>query len=282
MPDVHQKMKTNRLVLTGAKVEEPLDPLRTGMPALDSIHDAKVRFKATPKGPTYRILKTTEVDSYETTPTAQALTKALRGRRAPAPAAIAAAVRLKPLAGENFAGSERKGAKLSIAAAPTEKFNDVSKLIDSLTSVDVMSKISISTSSSSNRVQQENRNVHVTGLLYAASREPDNDFHLIVGRDLKAVPEMYMTMVVSGLPWADSPAFGSLKTARTAYGKFFGNNLPGACYDFYDPPIPIQIDGSLFFNAPHSLGQWPGPPSLKSRMPTIWEVHPISHVKLGP
>jgi len=282
MPDVYQKIKTKRLVLTGAKAEELLDPLRTGMPALDSIYDDKVRFKPTPKGPTYRILKTTEVDSYETTPTALALTKALRGKNRPTPAAIAAALSHKPLAGENFVGSARKEVRLSLATARTEQFSDVSKLISSLPSVDAMVTLSTQTNPSSNRAQQEKRNIHVAGFLYAASREADNDFHLIVGRDLKAAPEMYMTMVVSGLPSANSPAFGSLNTARTAYEEFFGKNLPGAGYHFYHPPIPVQIDGSLFFNTTHSTGQQTGPPSLKSRMPTIWEVHPISSVKLGP
>jgi hypothetical protein len=145
-----------------------------------------------------------------------------------------------------------------------------------------MVKLNIPTSPNSNRVVQEKRNVHVTAFLYAASREADNDFHLIVGRDPKAVPEMYMTMEVSGLPPTNSPAFGSLSTARAAYEKFFAKNLPGATYDFYHPPIPVQVDGSLFFDATHSTGQVPGPPSLKSRMPTIWEVHPVSAIKLGP
>lgn len=91
-----------------------------------------------------------------------------------------------------------------------------------------------------------------------------------------------MTMEVSGLPPAGSPAFGALNAARTAYKNFFGAaNLPGAGYHFYQPPIPVQIDGSLFFDATHSTGQAPGPPSLKSRMPTIWEVHPVTNIKLG-
>jgi hypothetical protein len=283
MPDVRKKTRTNRLLLTGAKAKQPLDLLRPGMPALDSIHDDSVTFKSTPKGRTYRILKTTEVDSYETTPTAMALGKVLKGKKAPAPAAIAAAVKRKHPGGDNFTGQARKAAKLSIAAAPTENFRDVSKLIASLPALDAMVKLNIPTTANSNRVQQEKRNIHVSGFLFAASAEADNDFHLIVGRDPKAGQEMYMTMEVSGLPPANSPAFGPLNTARTAYKQFFGTkNLPGAGYNFYQPPIPVQIDGSLFFDATHSTGQAPGPPSLKSRMPTIFEVHPITKIKLGP
>lgn len=78
------------------------------------------------------------------------------------------------------------------------------------------------------------------------------------------------------------PAFGDLNAARTTYKNFFrANNLPGAGYHFYHPPIPVQIDGSLFFDESHATGQAPGPPSLKSRMPTIWEVHPITNIRLG-
>jgi hypothetical protein len=262
MPNVRKKTRTKRLMLTGAQAKQALDPLRPGMPALDSIHDDSVTFKSKPKGPTYRILRTTEVDSYETTPTAKALGNALKGKKAPAAAAIAAALKTKLPGDDNFAGQARRAAKLSIAAAPTENFSDVSKLINSLPTVDSMVKLNIPTTTNSNRVQQENRNVHVSGFLFAASREADNDFHLIVGRDPNATQEMYMTMQLSGLPPAGSPAFDPLNTARSAYKQFFNTqNLPGAGYDFYQPR---------------------GPPSLKSRMPTIFEVHPITKIKLGP
>jgi hypothetical protein len=293
MLDIDKKTRTNRLQLTDKKARQPLEPLRTGMPALDSIHDDSVTFKA--KGRTYRILKTTEVDSYENTPTALALRKVLHGVPQPAPSAIAAAAKLstskkpsgkKPApstSADDFAGTARKIAKLSIPAAPVENFKDVSKLIASLPSVSTMVALNISTAPNSDRVQQEKRNIHVSGFLFAASREADNDFHLIVGLDPNATQEMYMTMEVSGLPPSASPAFGPLDTTRTAYKNFFGTqNLPGAGYHFYQPPIPVQIDGSLFFDANHSIGQAPGPPSLKSRMPTIWEVHPISKIVLGP
>jgi hypothetical protein len=69
--------------------------------------------------------------------------------------------------------------------------------------------------------------------------------------------------------------------ARKAFKTFFGTDLPGFTYDFYDPPIPVSIAGSLFFDMSHATGQRPGPASLKSRMPTIWEVHPVSSIALG-
>jgi hypothetical protein len=301
MADVVKKTRTDRLQLTGKKAKQPLEGLRRGMPSLDSIHDDSATIKS--KGRTYRILKTTEVDSYEDTVGAWALRKVLHGNPQPAPAAIAAAAKKRPVkppapgpkpgrgpkpgpapvaGGDDFAGQARMAAKLSIATAPVENFSDVGKMIASLPPVAQMVALKIPTTPNSNRVKQEQRNIHVTGFLFAASREADNDFHLIVGTSPTAGQEVYMTMEVSGLPKVGTPAFAALNTTRTAYKQFFGANLPGAGYHFYQPPIPLQIDGSLFFDATHSTGQAPGPPSLKSRMPTIFEIHPISKIKLGP
>ena len=142
-------------------------------------------------------------------------------------------------------------------------------------------KPKITTTAASARVKEENRNVKAKAFLYAASHEDDNDFHLIIGRAPTKSPEMYMTMEVSGLPPTNSPAFPALTAARKAFKSFFGAAVPGFTYDFYDPPIPVTIVGSLFFDMSHSTGQRPGPPSLKSRMPTIWEVHPVTAIVLG-
>jgi hypothetical protein len=46
MPDVRKETGTNTVPLIAKKARQPLDPLRTGMPALDSIHDDSVTFKA--------------------------------------------------------------------------------------------------------------------------------------------------------------------------------------------------------------------------------------------
>jgi hypothetical protein len=293
VPKVRQKIQT--LKLTGTKASAPLDPLRPGMPALDSILDDKTTFTPTPGGPTYRILKTTETDAYENTPPAVALRAALHGQKKPMKAALTAAFKLSPAKpqpglaaaaaarSDNFAGTDRKAAKLSVATAKLQTYKDVAQLIATLPTLDDMIKQNISQLATSNRVPDEERNVHITGFLFAASREADNDFHLIVGLDPKAGKETYMTMEVSGLPAKSDAAFPALNTARAAFKQFFKTtHLPGAGYHFYQPPIPVQATGSLFFDVKHSTGQSPGPPSLKSRMPVIWEVHPVTDIKLGP
>jgi len=219
-----------------------------------------------PRGTKYRVLKTSELDPYE---------RPLAAEEIP----TAGAARLTP--GDNFAGTDRRDAKLSIANAPTEQFDDLQNLVGTLTADSKMidHKPPLTTAPGCQRVTEEVRNVRVRAFLYAASREADNDFHFIVGRDASLSPT-YMNMELSGLPPRTSPAFKKLDTARTSYKTFIKDQLPGAGYHHYDPPIPIEVQGSLFFDITHAQGPHPGPAQLRPK--TIWEVHPISDIVFEP
>lgn len=199
---------------------------------------------------------------------------------APGVASVAAAIP----ASEFYKGSDRKAAKLSIAQAPIVSFDDVNDLLGTLPSKDAMAKHNppITTQASSNRVAEEKRNVRVRCWLYAASKEADNDFHLILGRAPGLTPPRFMTMELAGLPPKNAASFPTLKAARDAFHAFFSSNLPGTGYDFYDPPIPVLIEGSLFFDMTHAKGTPPGPVSLRPNMPVIWEVHPITRIVFEP
>jgi hypothetical protein len=140
----------------------------------------------------------------------------------------------------------------------------------------------ITIDAASGRVDVEQRNVKVSGFLYAASREADNDFHLIVGDDPNAASRQMMTMEVSGLPPAGNGVLATLTSARDSFKAFFGPKLPAETYDFYEPPIPIEIEGSVFWDASHANGNAPGPPDLRPYMPVIWEVHPITKITFEP
>jgi hypothetical protein len=249
--------KTTRKQTSSKAIEAVLASLPAhgaGLPAKDTVTGVTTGVGK------YTIIHTQEMDAYD---------------------ALAAAP-----TGDDFQGTARKAAKLSISTAKTENFNDLKDIVTSLVADAKMiaKKPKIPTTAASNRVKEEERNVHVSAFMYAASREADNDFHLIIGRDPKNAPEIYMTMELSGLPPAGAPSFTQLKAARDAFKMFFkanmGGQLPGLTYDFYQPPIPVQIDGSLFFDMTHATGPHPGPPSLKSRMPVIWEVHPITTIAL--
>jgi len=183
-----------------------------------------------------------------------------------------------------YIGKARKAAKLSTGSGPVEDFDDLLNLLGTLPPESSMAHHNppISDDENSGRVAEEQRNVRVRCFLYAASKERDNDFHLILGRDPGASPERYMTMEVSGLPPANFPSSAALRAARKSFKDFFGNNLPGTSYDFYDPPIPVVVEGSLFFDFTHLHGSRPGPSSLRPNMPVIWEVHPVTGITFEP
>lgn len=255
--------------------------VRPGLPNPKSVV-AEIPFTARTEGleskpVTYRIIRTNEVDQYEKKPTKGAVEESmmLEAKKKKAP-------------GDQFGGTSRRAAKLSIVDAELEEFEDVADLIATLPSHQAMKKKKIPTDAKSNRVEEEQRNVRVSSaFLYAASREDDNDYHLIVGRDPNADGDpMYITMELSGLPAANAKSRKALQEARTAFkdffNDFFGGELPGTSYDFYDPPIPMDVEGSLFWDASHASGSRPGPQSLRDDIPTVWELHPISRMELFP
>jgi hypothetical protein len=220
---------------------------------------------------TYRILRTSETNPYDDS-LQQAELATLEER-------------LTEL-GDAYQGTARKAAKLSIADAQVEAFADIKDLIETLPAEKDMTSHQhqppITEDAVSGRVAEENRNVRVRAFIYAASREADNDFHLIVGHATDS-EQMYMTMELSGLPQQDSEYFSRLKVPRDAYKEFCKDHLPRPkFYDFYVPPIPVEIEGSLFFDITHSHGGRPGPNSLRPHMPTIWEVHPITNILFEP
>jgi hypothetical protein len=218
-------------------------------------------------GPQYRILRTLEVDEYDTPLEAANILPLAAPRAAPTD--------------NKFRGTSRKAAKLSIAGAPTETFGDINELIATFQDHATMVAMHIPTDAGSNRVAEENRNVRVKAFLYAASMEDDNDFHLIIGRDPNKAAK-YMTVEISGLPPDSSDSFEKLDEARTQFFDFFGDRLPGTSYDFYDPPIEIEVDGSLFWDASHGTGGRPGPSKLRPKMPVVWEIHPVTKIVFEP
>jgi hypothetical protein len=224
---------------------------------------------------TYQILRSDEVDAKDPTLTSTE-------RNAIVASGVAAATRSMS---DFFGGTARKAAKLSIPDAQTQSFPTIAAIVETLPALEQMKQHDprIDTHEDSERVAEELRNVAVSAFLYAASREDDNDFHLIVGENPNAGGgEVYITMEVSGLPPADAASSDAIKTVRDAYKAFFGERLPGRTYDFYNPPIPIKIEGSLFFDMSHANGNSPGPPTLHPFMPVIWEVHPISNLEFEP
>jgi hypothetical protein len=90
-----------------------------------------------------------------------------------------------------------------------------------------------------------------------------------------------VTSIVGPTPHESAASYARLKSARDMFEGFFGRHLPGTSYVFYHPPIPVEVEGSLFFNASHATGPGPGPRSLAGNMPTRWEIAPVTSIKFG-
>ena len=214
---------------------------------------------------TFRILRTNIVDPYE--------------KKKP-PVALAASAPMAAAAGDNFKGTARRKAKLSIVDAKTEKFGDLADLLTTLQSDKDMKnhKPKITTAATSDRVEEEKRNVSVDAWLYAASREDDNDFHIILGRDPEESERKFMNAEVSGLPPANASSRTKIAATRKSFAAIVQQQTPGTTYDFYDPPIPITVQGSLFWDASHAPpAEGPGPKKVKPKQ--VWEIHPITSIK---
>jgi len=176
---------------------------------------------------------------------------------------------------DNFNGTARKAAKLSIGTGPTQSFTAIGAVLDSLPCDASMRAKHIDKSATSGRLPEEQKLVTVTAFLYAASRESDNDFHCIMGRD-PSLPARYMNVEVSALPPSSSAAFATIRAARNQFKAFFTSNsdaLPGPGYDKFDPPIPVKITGSVFFDVDH-VPPAVGPTGMKPQ--SAWEIHLVS------
>jgi hypothetical protein len=178
---------------------------------------------------------------------------------------------------DNFAGHDRKVAKTSIADAPDQSFANLGALLESLPKDSDMLNHDpeITEDADSDRVDEEKRNVTVPAFLYATKKEADNDYHLILGTNDAG---QFMTAEVSGLPPAGNIR-ARLKVARDAFKQFFSGQPIGTSYKKFDPPIPVRISGSLFFDVDHPAGVV-GPEPFKPK--TAWEIHPVTSIEFEP
>lgn len=181
-----------------------------------------------------------------------------------------------------FRGTNRRSAKTSFAELETEPARTIDQLVTSLVDDDAMLAHDppITKDPSSRRVHAENRSVKVRGWIYAIKYQVDQDWHLIVGTDPNAGAITYFSCEVSGLPAKSASAYATLLDARKSLAHILDNDLPGpGGYTKYTPPIPIEIEGMLFFDVDHPAGAV-GPPGMRPK--TAWEVHPVTKIELGP
>ncbi|MEN9611801.1 MAG: hypothetical protein RLZZ628_2615 [Bacteroidota bacterium] len=179
-----------------------------------------------------------------------------------------------------FTGVARKDAKTSISTARTEIFETTGDLLVTLAPDGDMHAYSPKIRQSTPRVAEEDRNVYIKNTyIFSVKKEDDLDFHIIIG-DLSATgdPINLMNVELAGLPEdVNSKDFKIMKKARSQfyakYPAFFDTNKKTM---FCDPPVPISLRGSLFFDTQHSAGNV-GSKNLKPL--SVWEIHPITYIK---
>jgi hypothetical protein len=175
---------------------------------------------------------------------------------------------------DTFAGHARAAAKTSIADAPVEDFADLPAFLATLPSDDAMRHHvpKITEAADSNRVAEERRNVRVHAYIWAAKKESDNDYHLMLGT--KSGPP-FVTAEVTGLP-TSGPFRTRLAKARQEFVALAGSRLPGADkYERLSPPIAVVVTGSIFYDIDHAPGAV-GPKWAKPG--TAWEIHPVTEI----
>ncbi|MDR3633198.1 MAG: hypothetical protein P4L84_05125 [Isosphaeraceae bacterium] len=180
---------------------------------------------------------------------------------------------------DGFVGNDRKAAKTSISQAAAEPPATLSALLASLPDDQSMlhHDPKITEDADSNRVAEEERNVTVTAFLFAVKSESDHDFHLILGTDTDASAADYMNAEVSGLP-DTGPSRAALRSVRDKFKSQFAGAHIGTSYHHFDPPIPVTISGSLFYDIDHAPGVV-GPAGQRPK--TSWEVHPITDIEIA-
>jgi hypothetical protein len=174
---------------------------------------------------------------------------------------------------ENFDGSNRKEAKISISPASLETFNTLRAFINTLQDADAMA--AAIPGSNSLRIPEEDRNVRIKKTyLYCYSRQTDEDFHVIIGTTKKpSATTSYFNVEISGLPPASDASFSVLQAARTSFYTRASESLCTSGYYFFEQPQRIELKGSLFFDKQHHNGII-GPES--ARPPNAWEIHPVT------
>ena len=178
-----------------------------------------------------------------------------------------------------FRGVDRKAPKTSIVSAGREDFDDLDALINSLEDDDDMRNHNPPIEHDTNvRAVEEKRNVRVNAWIYAIKYEADQDWHVIIGTDPSLGAATFFNAEVSGLPSNAANSYQKLLSVRKALAYMFDNDLPtGSGYRKYTEPIPVIVDGSLFFDVDHPAGAV-GPAGM--RPDTAWEIHPVTRLKL--
>jgi hypothetical protein len=177
-----------------------------------------------------------------------------------------------------FTGSYRRVARTTPSKAPIEQIETIKKLLSTL-SLDggaMRAKVIDATE----RTSEEDRNLMVTGYLYAVKKEDSNDYVMVIGDEIdEANAKTPMICRVSGIPPRETPDRETLLKVRQDFKKQLGTYVPEETgkYRVFEQARRISVTGSLYFNGFHEVGKL-GPDGLET--PTVWEIQPVTSFQI--
>jgi hypothetical protein len=188
----------------------------------------------------------------------------------------------QPCDGNEFDGSDRKAAKLSVSDASVDDNETLEKIIGGLMPDDEISSKITSTDETSNRISDEEHNYKFKAWIYTFKRQGDEDYHVIIGTTDNIKTAKFLNAEISGLPAQGSTYYTTLFNARKQFYDFFGwgeNSCEAKSYtkDYMKNPIEVTITGSLFFDKFHYEKKSEIGPSW-ARGDSYWEIHPITSI----
>lgn len=174
-----------------------------------------------------------------------------------------------------YCGTDRGDCKTTLNDVDFVTYVDLPSFLSTLPSDKHMMELGISKASSSQRVKEEKQNITIErAYIYAIKHEPDKDFHVIIG-DKEG--KHFFNIEVSGLPEEDQHDFGKLLAVRLSVQSFFDKRVRiSEKYNKPDPPIPVRVSGSLFYDIDHAPGIV-GPAGYRPN--TSREIHPVSKIE---
>jgi hypothetical protein len=172
-----------------------------------------------------------------------------------------------------YNGKDRAVPKTTYAPGVAKNYATVSELINALPKDSVMrKKVKKSTNS---RVEDEQKNVRLKKdtYIYAFAKEEDGDYHVIIGDHIDVHKATFFNVEISGIP--KNKPNPKLKAVYKVFNDRFKEVCSSKYLIFDDAPIKIDVQGSLFFDVSHRIGQV-GPENMKPL--TNWEIHPVGKI----
>jgi len=187
---------------------------------------------------------------------------------------------------EVYCGKYRGGVKTTFYKTPDGRlgtmfqYPSLADLLDSIPTDDDMRQLTRNWRRGEGpptRFPDEQMNVEVPVYLVAVSLgEDDHDLHVIVSDSARGRNRDFMNVEVSGLPRnrVDEGLFARARTQISGILSSVDMTRMGS-YLRIDPPLPVLVQGSLFFDGDHEAGcsHCPGPNWAKPQ--TVWEIHPV-------